>query len=276
MPDRSSRGGIAGILAPDLIAGLEDCAQHDPQGVLCSRRQHDLVRIAAQPSRRQQMIGNRGAQLAAAPGVAVLQVLGTEGAHAPAGKRPEALQRPFIDMRAAERQRALLRRLDRDVRLAGVVDARGNPRGDEGAGADGGYRKPVRDQPLIGRSDGVAAKAGLLCQRALRRQRLAGFCDPACDGVAERLIEPVLRGGIWRHVGSVEVERKLGLAPRRRRIGRNFSHGIGTIADQIRRYNFPRRANPERSYRDDRRRDHQFLSIVAAQPGQAPARAWLL
>jgi hypothetical protein len=105
MPDRSSRGGIAGILAPDVIAGFEDRAQHDPQCVLCSRRQHDLVRIAAQPARRQQMIGNRGAQLTAAPGVAVCEVLGAEGTHAPAGKRPEALQRPFIDMRAAERQR---------------------------------------------------------------------------------------------------------------------------------------------------------------------------
>ena len=237
MRDGSSRGGIAGILAPDVIAGLEDRAQHDPQGVLRSRRQHDLVRIAAQPARRQQMIGNRGAQLAAALGSPYVQVLGAEGAHAPAGKRPEALQRPFIDMRAAERQRALLRRLDRDPRLAGVVGAGGNARGDEGAGADGGDRKAVRDQPLIGRGDGVAAKAGLFCQRPLRRQRLAGFGDPACDGVAERLIEPVLRGGAFGDVRPVEVERKLGLAPRRRRIGRNFSHGIGTIADQIRRYN---------------------------------------
>src|SRR6266508_3143757 len=100
--------------------------------MLRSRRQHDLVGIAAQPARRQQMIGNRGAQLAAAPGVAVLQVLGTEGAHAPSGKRPEALQRPLIDMRAAERERALLRRLDRDPGLAWVVDARGNARSDEG------------------------------------------------------------------------------------------------------------------------------------------------
>ena len=243
MPDRSSRRGITGILAPDLIAGLEDRAQHDPQAMLRSRRQHDLVRIAAQPACRQQMIGNRGAQLAAAPGVAILQVLVAEGAHAPAGKRPEALQRPFIDMRAAERQRALLRRLDRDLGLACVADARGNARGDEGAGADGGYRKAVRDQPLIGRGDGVAAKTGLFCQRSLRRQRLAGFGDAARDGMAERLIEPVLRGGIWRHVGPVKVERKLGLAPRRRRIGRNFSHRIGTIADQIRRYNWFDHAN---------------------------------
>ena len=213
MPDRSSRGGIAGILAPDVIAGFENCAQHDPQGVLCSRRQHDLVRIAAQPSRRQQMIGDRGAQLAAAPGVAILQVLGAEGAHAPAGKRSEALQRPFIDMRAAERERALLRRLDRDPGLACVVGAGGNPRGDEGAGADGGHGKAVCDQSLIGRGDGVAAKTGLFCQRSLRRQRLAGFCDAACDGVTERLIEPVLRGGTWGHVGPVEVERKFDLAP---------------------------------------------------------------
>src|SRR5439155_20841606 len=101
------------------------------------------------------MIGNGGAQLAAAPGVAVLQVLVAEGTHAPAGKRPEALQRPFIEMRAAERERALLRRLDRDPGLARVVDAGGYARGDEGAGADGRYRKPVRDQPLIGWGDGV-------------------------------------------------------------------------------------------------------------------------
>jgi hypothetical protein len=118
--------------------------------VLRSRRQHDLVRIATQPSRRQQVIGNRGAQLAAAPRVAVLQVLVAESAHAPAGKRPEALQRPFIDMRAAERQRALLRRLDRDLGLACVVDAGGNARGNERTGADGRHGKAVRDQPLIG------------------------------------------------------------------------------------------------------------------------------
>jgi hypothetical protein len=70
-----------------------------------------------------------------------LQVLGTEGAHAPAGKRPEALQRPFIDMRAAERQRALLWRLDRDPRLAGVVDAGGNARGDKRTGTDDSFGK---------------------------------------------------------------------------------------------------------------------------------------
>jgi hypothetical protein len=126
-------------------------------------------------------------------------------------------------MRAAERKRTLLRRLDRDPGLARVAGAGRNPRGDEGTRANGGDGKPVRDQPLIGRGDGVAAKTRLLCQRALRRQWLSGFGDPARDGVAERLIEPVLRGRIRRHVGSVKVERKLGLAPRRR-IGRNFSH----------------------------------------------------
>ena len=117
MRDGFSRGGIAGILAPDLIAGLEDRAQHDAQAVLRSRRQHDLVGIAAQPARRQQMIGDRGAKLAAAARVAILQMLGAEGAHAPADKRPEALQGPLIDMGAAERQGALLRRFDDDLRL---------------------------------------------------------------------------------------------------------------------------------------------------------------
>src|SRR3954464_2919221 len=125
------------------------------------------------------MIGNRGAQLAAAAGIAVVEMLGAEGAHTAAGEGPEALQCPFIDMGAAERERALLRWLDCDGRLAGVTGARGNTRGDEGAGADRGDRKAVRDQPLIGGGDGVAAKAGLLGQRPLRRQRLAGSSDAA-------------------------------------------------------------------------------------------------
>ena len=47
-----------------------------------------------------------------------MQVLGAEGAHAAAGKRPEALQRPLVDVGAAERERRLLRRLDRDAGLA--------------------------------------------------------------------------------------------------------------------------------------------------------------
>jgi hypothetical protein len=40
-------------------------------------------------------------------------------------------------------------------------------------------------------------------------------------------------------VRAGQVERQLDLARRCRRIGRNFSHGIGTIADQNRRYNSP-------------------------------------
>jgi hypothetical protein len=86
MLDRLSRGWIAGILAPDLIAGFEDRAQHDAQRMLRSRRQHDLVRIAAQPARRQQMICDRGSEFAAAPRVAILQMLGSECAHPPPRK----------------------------------------------------------------------------------------------------------------------------------------------------------------------------------------------
>ena len=118
------------------------------------------------------MIGDRSAKLAAAPGIAVVQMFGAEGAHPPPGKRPEALQGPFIDMGAAERQVALLRRRDGDLRLARIVDAGRNAGGDEGAGADLCHGKSVRDQPFIGRGDGVATEAGLLGERAGRRQRL--------------------------------------------------------------------------------------------------------
>ena len=129
-------------------------------------------------------------------------MFGAEGAHPSPGKRPEALQRPFIDMGTAERQGALLWRLDDDLRLAGVIDAGGNARGDEGAGADGGHGKSVRDQPFIGRRDGVATKTGLPGKRAGWWQRFARSCDPACYGVAKRLIEPVLGGGAVRYVRS--------------------------------------------------------------------------
>jgi hypothetical protein len=150
MLDRLSRGRIAGILAPDLIAGLENGAQHDPQQMLRSRRQHDLVGIAAQPARREQMIGDCGAQFAAAPGIAVMKMLGPEGAQPSPGKRSEALHRAVVDQRASECEHALLRRLDGDLRLPGAIGPRRNACGDEGAGADGGHRKAVGNQPLIG------------------------------------------------------------------------------------------------------------------------------
>ena len=125
-------------------------------------------------------------------------MFGAEGAHPPPGKCPEALQGPFIDMGAAERQIALLRRRNGDLRLARIIDPGGNAGGDEGAGADFCHGKTVRDQPFIGRRDGVATEAGLLGERAGRRQRLVRLCDAAGDGVAKRLVEPVLGGGSLR------------------------------------------------------------------------------
>ncbi|MGY4370162.1 hypothetical protein ACVW1A_006227 [Bradyrhizobium sp. LB1.3] len=113
----------------------------------------------------------------------------------------------------------------------------GDTRGDERAGADGGVGKAVGDQALIGGDDGVAPKAGLFGQRARRRQRLAGFHQAADDHLAQCLIQPVRRRGGGRDVRTGEVERQLGLGRRRDRIGRNFLHGIGTIADQTQGYN---------------------------------------
>ncbi|MGY4332451.1 hypothetical protein ACVWWG_006868 [Bradyrhizobium sp. LB7.2] len=95
----------------------------------------------------------------------------------------------------------------------------------------------VGDQALIGGDDGVAPKAGLFGQRARRRQRLAGFHQAADDHLAQCLIQPVRRRGGGRDVRTGEVERQLGLGRRRDRIGRNFLHGIGTIADQTQGYN---------------------------------------
>ena len=215
MLNRVSCGRIAGIFAPDLIARLEDGAQHDPQSVLGSRCQHDLVRIAAQPARRQQMVGNGGAKFAAASGIAVMEMIGAEGAHAPSDKGPEALQGAIIDMRAAERQCALRRSLDDDPGFAGAACLRRDARCDERARADDGDRKPVGDQSFIRRRDGVAAKTGLARKCPRRRQRFTGLDDAADDGVAKRLVEPVWRGRARRHMRPGKIQRQLG--PSRRR-----------------------------------------------------------
>ena len=119
------------------------------------------------------MIGDRCAQFAAAARVAVMQMFATEGPHPPAGEGAKTLYGALVNMSAAERQRALPGRLDDDHRLVCGYGACGNARGDEGPRADGRLRKPVGDQTFVCRDDGVAPKAGLLCQRPRRRQRLA-------------------------------------------------------------------------------------------------------
>lgn len=121
MPDGVTRGGVAGVFAPDLVVWLQDRAQHDAQRVQRARRQHDLVRVAAQAARRQQMIGDGGTQLAAAAGIAIVQMLGPERAHAPPDESAKALHRALVDMGAAERERALRWSFDHDLRFFGSV-----------------------------------------------------------------------------------------------------------------------------------------------------------
>lgn len=153
------------------------------------------------------MIGDCNAQLAAAARIAVVQVLGTEGAHAPADESAKALHRALVDMGAAEREGALLGRLDNHLLLLRCGGARRDPRSDEGAGTDGRFRKPVGDQALVSRDDRVTPKASLLCQRARRRQRLAGFDQAGDDHLAQRLVQPVRRGGAGGDVRAGEIER---------------------------------------------------------------------
>lgn len=134
------------------------------------------------------MIGDRRAQLAAAARIAIVQMLRSERAHAPPDEGTEALQRALVDMGAAERERALPRCFDHGLRLLRFGRRRRNPRGDEGAGANGRVGKAVGDQPFIGSDDGVAAEAGLLGQCPRRRQRLTGFDQARDDHVAQRLV----------------------------------------------------------------------------------------
>ncbi len=83
-----------------------------------------------------------------------------------------------------------------------------------------------------------------------RWQRLAGLHEAGDDHLAQRLIQPVRCGGAGRDVRTGEVERQFGLGVRRG-IGRNILHGIGTIADQMGRYNCAGIvSNPDRSGRE--------------------------
>src|ERR1700728_2118872 len=109
MLDRFAGRGIAGILAPDLVVSPKNGAQHDPQSVHRSRCQHDLVGIAAQPPRRQEVVGDRGPELATSPRIAIMQMLGAERAHPASRKGSEATQRLTVDVRTAKRQSAVLR-----------------------------------------------------------------------------------------------------------------------------------------------------------------------
>src|SRR5689334_18916902 len=127
------------------------------------------------------MIGNRRAQLAAAAGIAIMQMLGPEGAHAPADKGAKTLHRALVDMGAAKRERSLPGRLDYDLRTLRLSRARRNARRNERTGADGRLGKAVGDQTLIGGDDGVAAEAGLLRQRARWWQRLTRFDETGDD-----------------------------------------------------------------------------------------------
>jgi len=117
--------------------------------------------------------------------------------------------------------------------------ARRDTRGDEGAGADPGIGKTVGDQSLIGGDHGVAAKAGLSGERARRRQRFAGLHQAGGDRLAKRLVQAMRRRRPERDMGTGEVERQFGPGRGGQGIGRIFSHGIGTIADQIGGYNRP-------------------------------------
>ena len=91
---------------------LRMALKNDPQSVHRSRCQHDLVGIAAQPSRRQQVVGDRDPKLATAPRIAIMKMLGAERAHPASRKGPEATQRLTVDVRAAKRQSAMLRLFD--------------------------------------------------------------------------------------------------------------------------------------------------------------------
>jgi hypothetical protein len=108
---------------------------------------------------------------------------------------------------APERENSVLRLVDDEFSLRFTICRCRNSRGDKGARSDPGYRKSVRYQSLVGVDNGIATKSRLFGQRARGWQRLAGFRDAADDGVTESLVEPVLRGGARRHVGTEKVER---------------------------------------------------------------------
>jgi hypothetical protein len=136
-----------------------------------------------------------------------MKMLGAERAHPASRKGSEATQRLTVDVGTSKRQSAVLRLFDDETGFWFSAHPRRNARRDKGARSDPGDGKSVGYQPLIGVGDGVATEADLFGQGARRRQRFAGFRDPADDGVTKRLIETVLRRGAWGDMGTEQIER---------------------------------------------------------------------
>src|SRR5689334_8928113 len=113
-------------------------------------------------------------------------------------------------MRATKSKRAALRCVDGDGLRRLAAGPRRDTPGDESAGADTGDGKTIGDQSFIGIGDGVALNAGLFGENTRRRQSLAGLGDAAGDGMAQRLIEPILRGRSFGDMSAREIERQLG------------------------------------------------------------------
>jgi hypothetical protein len=152
------------------------------------------------------VVGNRGPKLATSPGIAVVKMLGAEGAQPPPRKGPEAAQRLMVDVRASKGQCAARRLFDDEIGFPRPFHLRRNAGRDKRARSDPGHGKSVCCQPLVGVGDSIATEAGLFGQGARRRQRFAGFRDPADDGVTKRLIETVLRRRALVHMGTEQIE----------------------------------------------------------------------
>ena len=153
-----------------------------------------------------------------------MKMLGAERTHPAPRKGSETTQCLTVDVRASKRQSAVLWLFDDETGFRFSAHPRRNACRDKGTRSDSGDGKSVRYQPFIGVDDGVAPEADLFGQGARGRQRFAGFCDSAHDGVTKRLKETVLRRGARGHMGTGEIERQRNLAKRRQGIGRIFLH----------------------------------------------------
>ena len=103
------RQGVAGLLDPDAVAGVEQDSGRNLEGLLRSVDDEHLLGLAAYGSSRSQIIRDRAAQGSRAHQIAVMDRLGVGGAAASRDQAGPDLARKFIECDLADPERSEVR-----------------------------------------------------------------------------------------------------------------------------------------------------------------------
>ncbi len=158
---------IAGVLDPDLVAGLQQEAAGQIDGVLGSGDHQHLAGLALQAARTAEITGQALAQLGQAARIGIAEVDGVHAPHRAMGQPPPDVQAARIHQRQAHGEGPLARIAGR---LQGI---------EQGLGVGRVARRGGRAQGLGAEGRGqvqpdIGARAGAAVDPALGRQLLVG------------------------------------------------------------------------------------------------------